>query len=155
MKYVIKSNEINLRIVLNVNLNGSFKLLTRFKPSKIFRMVLYIETRVKEAVRCSESLTLFKYGLVIKMKPFFKQKYKFIHEMVKKGINVLRFAYRDLSEVYMMINNTSEKFADESTKPALALIDFGKVIFNLDYCIDLLRSQHSTLAPKTYMWLEF
>ncbi|GES76435.1 hypothetical protein RCL_jg26312.t1 [Rhizophagus clarus] len=58
LKYVIKSNEINLRIVLNVNLNGNvrdFYVTSGFH--KIFMVYFgwYIEIRIKEAVRCSGS----------------------------------------------------------------------------------------------------
>ncbi|GBC04914.1 hypothetical protein RclHR1_05940005 [Rhizophagus clarus] len=55
LKYVIKSNEINLRIVLNVNLNGNVR---DFYVTSGFHKIFMLEFRftwIKEAVRCSGS----------------------------------------------------------------------------------------------------
>ncbi|GBC09646.1 hypothetical protein RclHR1_09000003 [Rhizophagus clarus] len=60
-----------------------------------------------------------------------EQKYKLILDMVKgiKALHDAGFAHRDLSEVNMMVNVTSEKLADGSKKPELVVIDFGKAEF--------------------------
>jgi hypothetical protein len=60
-----------------------------------------------------------------------EQKYMLIHDMIKgiKALHDAGFAHRDLSEVNMMVNSTTEILSDGSPKPELVVIDFGKAEF--------------------------
>lgn len=79
--------------------------------------------------KCNETLKRYAFGTHSRITG--EQKYKLILDMVKgiKALHDAGFAHRDLSEVNVMVNDTSEMFADGSEKPELIIIDFGKAKF--------------------------
>ncbi|CAG8625381.1 7717_t:CDS:2 [Funneliformis mosseae] len=102
-----------------------------------------LETRIREAV-CYDiedelvGLSMVRYGYTLKEYAFNtrapltgEQKFKLIHDMIKgiKALHDAGFAHRDLSEVNMMVNCTTELLSDGNAKPELVIIDFGKAEF--------------------------
>ncbi|RIA99171.1 kinase-like domain-containing protein [Glomus cerebriforme] len=77
------------------------------------------------------SYTLKEYAFNTRSPITGEQKYRLIHDMIKgiKALHDAGFAHRDLSEVNMMVNNTTEMLPDGSIKPELVVIDFGKAEF--------------------------
>ncbi|GET00601.1 kinase-like domain-containing protein [Rhizophagus clarus] len=89
------------------------------------------DARIKEVKNERYNQTLKDYVFAPRSQITGEQKYKLILDMVKgiKALHDAGFAHRDLSEVNMMVNVTSEKLADGSKKPELVVIDFGKAEF--------------------------